>query len=95
MLDYSNAHIFDLLEWMWSDNYELMQYTWLKDKNWKEIYEGDIVEKTLEDWIPNLTEEIIWKNWGFYPLTLYALECEIIWNIYENPELLTWNTKEN
>jgi len=65
-----------------------MQYTWLKDKKWVEIYEGDIIEQTLNDWIKNKRIEVIWRDWGFFPLTLYALECTIIWNIYQNPELL-------
>ena len=69
---------------------ELMQYTWLKDKNWKEIYELDIVINHITGEIV----EIIWDeleagfcffssgdlNWSDY--------IEIIWNIYENPELL-------
>jgi hypothetical protein len=69
-------------------NYILMQYTGLKDKNGKEIYEGDIVDVTKCDGIPHKLFEIKWDKGGFYPLTLYYLECQVIGNIYENPELL-------
>ena len=69
-------------------NYIFSQYTWLKDMNWKEIFEGDIVNIAKDNWISNKKLEVKWDKWGFFPLTLYALECEIIGNIYENPNLL-------
>lgn len=81
------------------NEYILEQYTGLKDKNGKEIYEGDIFSYDFHD---DSYGEIVFcdgafmKEWvtseGEY-LTTYIekidLEMfEIIGNIHENPELL-------
>lgn len=85
-------------EWFWYRDLELMQSTGLKDKNGVEIFEGDIVfdrwangytpvfqngiymaynPKNLMQNDPSTQFNIIWKD-----------GCEVIGNIYENPELL-------
>lgn len=74
----------------------LMQFTWLLDKNWKEIYEGDIVSLFPEQEHTSLWTVIIDKSWVLIEadtwlnkrLYMYAEKTEVIWNIYENPELL-------
>lgn len=84
-------------------NIELMQYTGLKDKNGKEIYEGDVVAYDL-GFDDEKTEnyKIIFDNkqcaYFMFPLNdksrlrhfTYSAknDCEVIGNIYENTELL-------
>ena len=80
----------------------LMQSTGLKDKNGKEIYEGDIVR--YECCFESYVEEVIYddKHCNFGTIDKYEktfsfdalisdfdVDCfEVIGNIYQNPELL-------
>ena len=77
----------------------LMQSTGLVDKNGKEIFEGDILDyrgrKALVRWhgsyasfIYRFVDELQNRNTEWKPLYLAYMKCEIIGNIYENPELL-------
>jgi len=71
--------------------FKLMQYTGLKDKNGKEIYEGDIVKGTggefnEEVWEAGWNEDRDFIGWSITPQNCED-GLEIIGNIYENPEL--------
>ena len=68
--------------------YVIMQYTGLKDKNNKEIYEGDIVKDLFKN-----IGKVFYYITGFmveYPKGIEGLTSheEIIGNVYENSELL-------
>jgi uncharacterized phage protein (TIGR01671 family) len=74
------------------EQYILMQFTGRKDKNGKELYEGDIF-RARHDFGPGGFSERIssiptkhnmniqWQYWNMETI-------EVIGNIYENPELL-------
>lgn len=99
-------------------DFKIMQYTGLKDKNGKEIYEGDVVEyqylNTLEQEVRKAEVKLLSigdvnRNITAYYPFCYSIsgsykerdreitecyltpanDCEVIGNIYENPELLT------
>ena len=84
---------YTLEEWEELDDVVLMQYTGLKDKNGKEIYEGDICRLDNRDCDDG---EIMWttneyrfcNDYMQESLTVYANRLEIIGNIYENPDLI-------
>nr|DAQ77042.1 MAG TPA: YopX protein [Caudoviricetes sp.] len=89
-------------EWIVNNDIHLMQSTGLKDKNGKEIFEGDILGIETDEGILNVN--VFWDS--KHALFMFESEIhnekellaelvedntypfEIIGNIYENPELL-------
>ena len=78
-----------LLDGTW----EYMQFTGLKDKNGKEVFEGDVVKTATgeiaqvswDDFFVGFTLKTISK-WN--PKSVWNDQVEIIGNVYENPELI-------
>lgn len=77
-------------------SYVLQEYTGLKDKHGKEIYEGDIVKRRFDK------VSVVYFEKGSFLLEPMLIgetdllgdenkDCEVIGNIYENKNLLKQN----
>ncbi|EEO0673681.1 hypothetical protein G6I51_001406 [Listeria monocytogenes] len=83
------------VDWYSFDDVVLMQYTGLKDKNCKKIFEGDIVDISVYDRLDwsSIKGKVVFLNgaWlvedvGHFAITLQSEtnEIEIIGNVHEN-----------
>ena len=95
--DSFERYSFDENNILYKKDLKIMQYTGLKDKNNKEIYEGDILangnnEKPYKVIFENgsfrAEFEGDFEEYSFDLIDVVAQGCEVVGNIYENPELI-------
>ena len=98
-IDTEGVRLYDDFGEYWRDfrDVKLMQSTAFKNKNGKEIFEGDIVKMSKDVYSEPIYYEVVRHCGGAYRLEskqhgcelwLRHTDCEVVGNIYENPELL-------
>jgi len=82
------------------ENFEFLQFTGVRDKNGKEIYEGDILKNSYGSlyevkWVPSMMSFMCSPLKVVYEVRhIDNLDAEVIGNIFENTELLRGEENE-
>lgn len=79
------------------DSWDFQQFTWLLDKNWKEIYDWDVLRYGSDlllvapYWTWFWLRWEMFRRWGFCTCDTtwpYMTKSEVVGNQFENPDLL-------
>lgn len=86
--DIEGSHMWG--SFLYDDDFPVMQFTGLQDKDGVEIYEGDIIQLGDDTFFLGADEivKVAWSSDGYWLYFRLFDKCEVIGNIHENPELV-------
>jgi hypothetical protein len=73
------------------NDFYINEFTWLKDKNWIDIYEWDILHNLIKNSTTVEYKEIYYEYWMAIWFNWLSNHSEVVSNIYKKREENTYN----